>query len=146
MWKEWSVLAGLWQNDAATDTTDPPPLSRAQSAGGTTKGPEAIGRAASPLVLPLPRSEAFPLASDVARGMPNWTIGWVDEAAGLVVATATTRLFHFVDDVVIRVRPLATGTRIDVRSASRTGRCDLGTNRRRVRAYLTRLADAAARL
>ena len=42
----------------------------------------------------------------------------------------------FRDDVVVRVRPTSDGTRIDVRSASRYGRHDLGTNAQRVRALI----------
>jgi len=42
---------------------------------------------------------------------------------------------------VIRVRPLGTArARVDVRSASRVGVGDLGTNARRIRNYLRALA------
>jgi len=34
------------------------------------------------------------------------------------------------------VRPAPSGSRIDVRSASRVGRSDLGVNARRIRAFL----------
>jgi uncharacterized protein (DUF1499 family) len=37
---------------------------------------------------------------------------------------------------VIRVRPTDAGSRIDVRSVSRVGVSDMGTNAARVRAYL----------
>jgi uncharacterized protein (DUF1499 family) len=50
-------------------------------------------------------------------------------------------LFGFKDDVVIRVRPLDAGSVIDVRSLSRIGGSDFGTNARRVRAYLRRLQE-----
>jgi uncharacterized protein (DUF1499 family) len=39
----------------------------------------------------------------------------------------------------VRVATAGTGSRIDVRSKSRVGRSDLGTNARRIRAYLERL-------
>ena len=42
----------------------------------------------------------------------------------------------FRDDVTLRVRPDADGARIDVRSASRYGRHDFGTNAARVRSLL----------
>ena len=55
---------------------------------------------------------------------------------GLVEAIARTPLLGFRDDVVVRVRPTQEGARIDVRSASRYGRHDLGTNAERVRALI----------
>ncbi len=56
-------------------------------------------------------------------------------------ATDETFWFGFKDDVVIRITPAAgTGSRVDVRSASRVGRSDLGKNAQRIRAFLARLA------
>ena len=59
-----------------------------------------------------------------------------------IEATAKTPWFGFLDDVVVRVAPTAAGSRIDVRSVSRVGRGDFGTNARRIRAYLDKLAHA----
>lgn len=42
-------------------------------------------------------------------------------------------VFGFVDDVVIRITPLDTGSQIDARSASRIGKSDLGANADRIR-------------
>jgi uncharacterized protein (DUF1499 family) len=55
---------------------------------------------------------------------------------GLVEAIARTPILGFRDDVVVRVRATQQGARIDVRSASRYGRHDLGTNAERVRALI----------
>jgi uncharacterized protein (DUF1499 family) len=41
--------------------------------------------------------------------------------------------------VVVRVAADGTGTRVDVRSVSRVGRSDLGTNARRIRGFLEKL-------
>ncbi len=60
---------------------------------------------------------------------------------GRIEATATTPWFGFRDDVVIRVTPTEGGSRVDVRSLSRVGRGDLGTNAKRVRAFLAKLAS-----
>ena len=63
-----------------------------------------------------------------------------DKAAGRIEATDRDLWFGFVDDVVIRITPAAaSGSRIDVRSLSRVGRSDLGTNAKRIRAFLARL-------
>jgi len=43
------------------------------------------------------------------------------------------------------VRPAPNGSRIDVRSASRVGRSDLGVNARRIRAFLATLSAHPSR-
>jgi uncharacterized protein (DUF1499 family) len=52
---------------------------------------------------------------------------------GIIEAVARTPILGFRDDVVVRLRSTADGARIDVRSASRYGRHDFGTNASRVR-------------
>src|SRR5579862_7094562 len=64
---------------------------------------------------------------------------------GFIEAIARTPILGFRDDVVVRVRPTSDGTRIDVRSASRYGRHDLGTNAARVRALIDDIDDVLAR-
>ena len=55
---------------------------------------------------------------------------------GQIEAVARTPIMGLRDDVSIRVRPEQDGARIDVRSASRYGRHDLGTNASRIRSLL----------
>jgi hypothetical protein len=52
---------------------------------------------------------------------------------GVIEAIARTPILGFRDDVVVRVRATSDGARIDVRSASRYGRNDFGSNASRVR-------------
>ncbi|MCL6415345.1 DUF1499 domain-containing protein [Aestuariirhabdus sp. Z084] len=63
--------------------------------------------------------------------------GWVlvddDPARGRLEAVITSWLFGFKDDLVIRIQPYGSGARIDMRSASRIGRSDLGANAARIR-------------
>lgn len=59
--------------------------------------------------------------------------------SGLLHAVARTPLFRFADDVVVRVETLPEGTRVDVRSASRTGFHDLGQNARRISSFMAEL-------
>jgi uncharacterized protein (DUF1499 family) len=66
-------------------------------------------------------------------------IGAADRSAGRLEATDTTRWFGFKDDVVVRLTPWGSGTRADVRSVSRVGIGDAGTNARRIEAFLARL-------
>jgi uncharacterized protein (DUF1499 family) len=60
---------------------------------------------------------------------------------GLIEAIARTPILSFRDDVAVRVRAAPGGARIDVRSASRYGRHDLGANAARVRALIEDVDD-----
>ena len=71
----------------------------------------------------------------------GWQIVDVSPASLRIEATDTTLFFGFKDDIVIRVRPAAQGSIVDVRSLSRIGGSDVGANARRVRAYLARVAS-----
>ncbi|HKY59817.1 MAG TPA: DUF1499 domain-containing protein [Gemmatimonadota bacterium] len=98
-----------------------------------------------PLDVPLGPGPAFAAALAAARSMPGWTIVSTEPEAGEIRAEARTPRLGFIDDVRIRTRPLSGGgTRIDVRSTSRLGICDFGTNARRIRSYLERLALRAS--
>jgi uncharacterized protein (DUF1499 family) len=92
-----------------------------------------------PVMMATPPAQALRRAEAAARTM-GWDIDAVDPSALRIEATATTLLFGFKDDIVIRVSPGAgDGSRIDVRSASRVGKSDLGVNARRIRAYVKQL-------
>ena len=94
-----------------------------------------------PLLLGVPAGAAYSRALASARGM-GWELVATDSTTGRIEATATTPWFGFKDDVVVRVRPEGSGSRIDVRSVSRVGTSDIGANARRIRTYL---ADVASR-
>lgn len=140
-------------NDITTDTENPPafvaviPLRAGAPVPVAYPGSETAAKQRDaypdirPLELALPLSSAFARALDAARSA-GWEIDAADAASGRIEATATTPWFGFRDDVVIRVTPATAGSRIDVRSVSRVGKSDLGTNASRVRAYLSRLANA----
>ncbi|WP_191599960.1 DUF1499 domain-containing protein [Marinomonas algicola] len=59
--------------------------------------------------------------------------------AGVVEATARTPVFGFRDDVVIRIREDHNVTRIDMRSSSRIGVGDWGTNAERIKDFMLAL-------
>jgi uncharacterized protein (DUF1499 family) len=142
-------------HDITTDTQDPPPFvavlplrQQSHALNSATYGGDSVAakqRAAYPDIRPLhlaaPPATAYERALGAARGM-GWDIVAADSAAGRIEATATTRWFGFKDDVVVRVRPDSSGSRVDVRSESRVGGSDIGTNAARIRAYLARLATA----
>jgi len=55
---------------------------------------------------------------------------------GQIEAVARTPIMGFRDDVAVRIRTTRDGALIDVRSASRYGKHDLGANASRVRSLL----------
>ena len=64
---------------------------------------------------------------------------------GIIEAVARSVILGFPEDVVVRVRVTADGTRIDVRSASRYGRSDLGSNAARVRDLVSDIDDVLSK-
>lgn len=62
---------------------------------------------------------------------------------GRIEAIARTPIMGFRDDVVVRIRAAREGAKIDVRSASRYGTTDFGTNAARVLALIDDIDDAA---
>ena len=144
-------------HDITTDPDDPPrfeavvPLRAGAPNPLEYGGPQlaATQRAAYPDVLPLAvdASQGTVLAAARSVAMElGWEIVAVDQAQGLLEATATTFWFGFKDDVAVRVRPGESGgALVDVRSISRVGVGDLGANANRIRAFLTRLQAALAR-
>jgi uncharacterized protein (DUF1499 family) len=138
-------------NDFTTDMENPPQFE--QPTADSTRDMSYPGGAVAeaqrraypdlqPLDLSLPASEAFALVQRVAHETPHWTIV-VDDAEGLALqGVATTSVFQFRDDFVVRVRPRGGGSRIDMRSKSRDGRGDIGANAKRIRAFFAALAAA----
>ena len=135
-------------HDISTDTEDPPPFVAVvplNTPGRTDYEGEVIAaqqRQAYPDLQPVmlddPPAEAFERALAAVYRM-RWQLVEADEPAGRIEATDTTFWFGFKDDVVIRVRPAGAGTRIDVRSLSRVGGGDAGTNAARIRDYIETL-------
>jgi hypothetical protein len=134
-------------HDITTDVADPPsfvavlPLRRGAANPAEYGGAEVAAQQQKgypdirPLVSSLPPTQLFPRALAAARGM-GWTIDAAVPAEGRIEATARTFWFGFRDDVVVRIRPQGAGSRLDVRSVSRVGKSDVGTNARRIRKYL----------
>ena len=75
----------------------------------------------------------------------GWTIVAADDTASRIEASDRSRWFGFTDDIVIRITPGGSGSRVDVRSSSRLGRSDFGVNAARIRAYLAELRTAVER-
>jgi uncharacterized protein (DUF1499 family) len=134
-------------HDITTDAEDPPafvailPLRRDAPNPAEYGGPAVAAQQQKaypdlrPLFLIAPQKEAFSKALEAARAM-GWQIVDSNQDQGRIEATDTTLWFGFKDDIVVRVMPEVHGSRIDVRSVSRVGKSDVGTNARRIQTYL----------
>lgn len=106
-----------------------PELAAAQIAGYPDLQTQHVG--ATP-------AQVFERAQQAALDL-GWEIVSADAVAGRIEATDTTFWFGFKDDVVIRIEPDTSGSKVDVRSLSRVGGSDVGANATRIRAFLKAL-------
>jgi hypothetical protein len=153
----WRIVTLPRLADISTDTLDPPVFAFG--------GQEGVRHPARPLASDLAlQREAYPdLLSHrypvgVARALEEVRAlaeryGWhiLDEATPVSVdgsarleAVAMTLLLAARDDVVIRIEPDGDGARVDMRSASRYVKHDLGSNASRVRTFMAALDRALA--
>ena len=146
--------------DITTDFNDPPRFERASTLPGAK--PRSYGgnvtatrqRTAYPDIETLQVAATVQLAFEAARSVVTkrkWTV--INDRGpqgtrreGQIEAVARTPVLGFREDVVVRVRGSADGARIDIRSASRHGDHDLGSNAQRVRALLEDIEDQVATL
>lgn len=150
-------------HDITTDFKDPPKIVAAASL--PRKNPvDYLGSTMAPrsnVTVMEAQKEAFP---DIAPAFVNSSVDETAEiVAGLVSsmgmviiddgpidrgwrieAAQTSRWFGFVDDFIVRIRPEAGRTRVDVRSKSRVGGSDLGVNAARTRDFFERLNAVSA--
>jgi uncharacterized protein (DUF1499 family) len=138
-------------NDITTDPANPPafvailPLRKGARLPPGYPGAKTaeLQKKAYPDIAPArlsePPNQAFARALAAARAL-GWQIVASVPGEGRIEAVDRTFWFGFSDDVVIRVAVDGNGSRVDIRSHSRVGRSDTGTNARRVRAFLREIA------
>lgn len=136
-------------NDVTTDIADPPSFSRSRAAlaarrDRTPPDPPRetrdLQRAAYPGLAPImvdrEPAEALDIVRQAVTALGMRVVEVVPpggrSGAGRLEAVAETRGLRFADDVTIRLKPFAAGTRVDVRSASRVGAHDFGANAARI--------------
>jgi uncharacterized protein (DUF1499 family) len=145
-------------SDVTTDPINPPRFEvvarlRARDANPTTyAGLYAAEqqRIAYPQVQPLsvqatPQNAfdaAFKLANKYKWHVVNARAPQEGRRSGYIEAIARTAIMGFRDDVVIQVSANDDGARVDMRSSSRYGRYDFGTNAARIRGFLDDLNEA----
>jgi len=86
-----------------------------------------------------PYAQVFDGALATAQAL-GWEVTTQDRNQGEIRAVATTPVFRFKDDVTIALSHEGEGTVVNVRSHSRIGKGDLGTNARRIRRFQAELA------
>lgn len=140
-------------NDITTDPVTPPPFSvtaqqRGIGANAIAYPGAAFARAQAaaypdikPIEINRSSDEAFELAADALRRLKMEVVrqqppDLEEGRPGIIEAVDRTLLLGFYDDVAIRVSGNDEHARVDVRSASRYGRHDLGRNADRVRQIL----------
>lgn len=142
-------------NDISTDTANPPRfavLARLRPRG-TSDYPGARVAALQAKAYPdidgleyeAPVQLAYRIVLEVVTKRKWHIVDAIPPAAqrpGEIEAVATTLIMGFRDDVAVRVSNAAGSARIDVRSASRYGSTDFGTNAKRIASLLGDIDDA----
>lgn len=152
-------------NDITTDVNHPPEFVHAQQlpanhgrdlsydkakyAAAQMKGYGEV----APLALSDPPDVTFQKVQIVAGEIPRWRITYSDLKTRTLEGVSTSPLFHFQDDFVIVVRPMAglaapgtgasaaadapgaSGSLVEMRSKSRDGIGDLGVNYNRIESF-----------
>lgn len=134
-------------HDITTDLDNPPAFDAVTALRGegtnplTRAEPENLAelqRQAYPDIATIEIDEqpgkVFEAAVETAHDL-GWAIVTVNPEAGMIEATATTRVMNFKDDVAIRVVERDGGAAVDMRSVSRVGISDLGANANRIRTF-----------
>lgn len=142
-------------HDISTDLDNPPqfdvvlslrkPGDNSADYGGASVAQQQRGAAVykdiEPLELPLSVAQATQLAEQVARGL-GWRVIASYPARGHLEAVDRTRLLGLSEDIVVRIQPSGgesanqKASKVDIRSASRVGISDLGSNGERIRSFL----------
>lgn len=146
--------------DVSTDIVDPPAFSQSRDVllarnGWIPPNSSAETRSAQrsgypglvPITLDRTAEEAFEIAREAAQNL-----GWQmietfppgrRSGIGRLDAIDRSLILRLPDDITVRVRPLANGSRIDIRSVSRYGWNDLGSNARRITRYAAAIDEIA---
>ena len=86
-----------------------------------------------------PYVRVFDAALATAQAL-GWEVTTQDRNQGEIRAVATTLVFRFKDDVTITLTHEGEGALVNVRSHSRIGKGDFGTNARRIRRFQVELS------
>lgn len=150
-WQQWQrAQQAPVIHDITTDTQNPPAFvalsdEREASPNGlvypgaaTAEQQQAAYPNVQPLVVEAPATTVL-AAVQAEVEAAGWEIAEI--TPDRLEATAVTRWFGFKDDVVIRLTEQGDSTQVDMRSASRLGASDVGTNALRIETFLNALQE-----
>jgi uncharacterized protein (DUF1499 family) len=141
-------------NDITTDTKNPPVFEHAQTLPANRSRdmsykPEMASAQETapvysnlaPLKLPGRPDDVYKHVEIIAGEFPGWQVTYRDPGNRTVEGVATSTLFQFEDDFVIRVDPADGGSDslVEMRSKSRDGKGDLGANYNRIESFFRAL-------
>ncbi len=145
-------------NDISTETLYPPEFKHAQERPGNENTDFTFPKDFVPII-----KEKYPdlkplaiegdaenillRAAEIARNQPGWSVtqSEIREKESVIEGYATSGMFRFVDDWVIRVTKANGGAVVDMRSRSREGVGDFGANAARIRRFMAALQPSVAR-
>ena len=144
--------------DITTDTVDPPRFEAVARVRPREANPTAYAGAAAaelqrqayPNIAPM-QTASTPQELFEAAAAAVQRRKWVPlverrpqggRREGIIEAVTRSTIMGFRDDVVLRVRAIPGGSRLDIRSASRYGWRDFGANARRIRSLMEEIEEA----
>lgn len=134
-------------NDITTDRQDPPvfwdmPNPIDYPGGATAELQQTAYPDLAPLTLATSPEKTYAHALNIVKGR-GWEIVADAPDEGRIEAVASSLVFGFKDEIVIRIQEDGDGSLVDMRSRSRVGRIDRGVNAKRIRAFLKDLKQAS---
>jgi uncharacterized protein (DUF1499 family) len=110
------------------------PVINVVETGGTPEYPDIIPRRYA-----AGKDRVFDAALHAVSRLPRWSLISNKPETGEIRAEARSKVFRFVDDVVIRVDGQGETTLVQVKSSSRIGKGDFGQNARNIRTLFEEL-------
>lgn len=146
-WQYHLAVSRPYIHDISTDREDPPTFAQVELRGEDANPLDYNRNIAHLQAVHYPhlntirssldQAESFARAAMVAEDL-GWRVVYEARDGSGLQATATTFWFGFTDDVAIRILAHEDGSLVDLRSVSRVGVNDLGTNAARIERFIER--------
>ncbi|MGE0633549.1 MAG: DUF1499 domain-containing protein [Pseudobdellovibrionaceae bacterium] len=141
--------------DVATDVSSPPAFQKIrelpENSGRDMEMPEDVKKTVSEKYTKLQGmeianksyDEVYNIALQIVKNNPQWQLVSESLEAGTIEGVSTSAIFKFKDDFVIRIASLSSRpiVRVDMRSKSRFGKSDFGSNAKKIAGFLLELEE-----